>query len=84
MWLKINKRRQLFFNPCLSFSLDSLFWSKSSHYHFNWLCAAHLEYRSLVFRMVRILAFEYVKTRVDKENKFRKIKSMQHVLGALE
>jgi len=35
---------------------------------------------SLVLRMVRILPFEYVKTSVDKENKFLKIKSMQHVL----
>jgi len=26
--------------------------------------------------------FEYVETSVDKENKFRKIKSMQHVLVA--
>ena len=28
--------------------------------------------------------FEYVKTSVDEENKFRKIKSMQHVLVALK
>ena len=37
MWFKINKRRHLFLNPCLSFSLDSLIWSKSRHYHSNWV-----------------------------------------------
>jgi len=33
--------------------------------------------------MWELLAFEYVKTSVDKMNKFRKIKSMQHVLADL-
>jgi len=31
-----------------------LIWAKSRHYQFNWVCAAHLEYRSLVLRMVII------------------------------
>jgi len=30
------------------------------------------------------MAFEYVKTSVDEENKFRKIKSMQHVFASLQ
>jgi len=36
--------------------------------------------------MVRVtgLLSTYVKTSTDKENKFRKIKSMQHVLVALQ
>jgi len=34
--------------------------------------------------MLELLAVEYVKTSVDKEHKFRKIKSMQHVLVALQ
>jgi len=32
----------------------------------------------------KLLAIEYVKTSVDKKYKFRKIKSMQHVLAALQ
>jgi len=38
---------------------------------------------SRYWKMWEPLAFEYVKTNVDKKNKFRKIKSMQHVLAAL-
>jgi len=34
--------------------------------------------------MWELLAFEYVKTSVDKEHQFRKIKSMQHLLVALQ
>jgi len=31
-----------------------------------------------------LMAFGFVKTSVDNENKFRKFKSMQHVLVALQ
>jgi len=48
------------------------------------MCAAHLEYRSLALKIWELLAFEYVKTSLDEENKFLKIKSMQHVLVALQ
>jgi len=81
---KINKRPYLFFNPFFRFSLDSLIRAKSRHYQFNSMCAAHLEYRSLALKIWELLAFEYVKTSLDEENKFLKIKSMQHVLVALQ
>ena len=54
------------------FSFDSLIWAKSfasHHYQFNWKCAAHQEYWSLVLRDVRITGVWvlYIKTSVDKE-----------------
>jgi len=42
------------FNPFLQFSLDHTIWNKSHHYQFDWLRAAHLEYRSLVMKKLRI------------------------------
>jgi len=49
-----NHTAVIIFNSFLWFSLDSLIWVKSRHYQFNWVCAAHLEYRSLVLRNVGI------------------------------
>ena len=48
-----------------------------------WVYAAHLDglWNRILWEM---LAFEYVKTSVDKNNKFRKMKSMQHVLVAVQ
>jgi len=34
--------------------------------------------------MGELLAFEHVKTSVDKKHQFRKVKSMQHVLVTLK
>jgi len=85
IWLRKSiQRPQLFFDPFLRFSLDSLIRAKSRHYQFDWVCDAQQEHRSLALRMLELLAVEYVKTSVDKEHKFRKIKSMQHVLVALQ
>jgi len=39
--------------------------------------------RPCYWRMWELLAFQYVETSVDKNNKPRKINSMQHVLVAL-
>jgi len=58
-WVIFFKKR-VFLNPdCLSilymwFSLDRTIWNKSRHYQFVWVCTAHLEYRSLVLKNVRI------------------------------
>ena len=43
----------LFFNPFLWFSLDRTIWSKSRHYQFGRVCAAHLEWKSLVMKKLR-------------------------------
>jgi len=55
---KQQKTRELFltrfftprlpFNPFLWFSFDRTIWSKSRHYQFDWVCAAHLKCRSLL------------------------------------
>jgi len=56
--LKFGSENQLtsiiFFHSFLWFSLDSMIWKKSRHYQFDWVCAAHLEYSSLVLKNVRI------------------------------
>ena len=44
----------LSFNPFLWFSLDRTIWNKSRHYQFDWVCAPHLKYRSLVLKKLRI------------------------------
>jgi len=57
-WVVCFKRR-VFLNPdCLStytwFSLDRTIWNKSRHYQFVWVCAAYLEYKTLVLKNVRV------------------------------
>jgi len=47
-------RTLLPFNPFLWFSLDRAIWNKSRHYQFGWVFVAHLEYRYLVLKNVRI------------------------------
>ena len=42
------------FNPFSWFSLDRTIWNKSCHYRFDWVCAPHLKYRSLVSTKLRI------------------------------
>jgi len=48
-----NQTAAIIFQSFLWFSLDSLIWAKSRQCQVNWVYAAHLEYRSLVLRMVR-------------------------------
>jgi len=38
----------------LCFSLDRTIWKKSRHCQFDWVCAAHIEYRFVVLKNVRI------------------------------
>jgi len=55
IWLrKAIKCPKLSFNLYLWFSLDSTIWKKSRHYQFDWVRAAHIQYRSLVLKNVRI------------------------------
>ena len=42
------------FSTYLWFSLDRTIWNKSRQYQFVWVCAGHLEYKSLVLKNVRI------------------------------
>jgi len=49
---KINYTAVIFFQPFLGFCPDSLIWTKSHLYQFNWVCA--LVYRPVVLRNVRI------------------------------
>jgi len=66
--LKFGSENQLnahnFTSIVFLFSLARTIWKKSRHYQFDWVFAAHLEYRPLVLKNVRLLAFEYVKTTV--------------------
>jgi len=83
--LFFSKKRVFLNHDCLStflwFSLDRTIWNKSRNYQFLWVCAAHLEYRSQILKNVRITGIWMRKNSVDK---FRKIKSMQHVLVDLK
>jgi len=45
----------------------------SRHYQFNWVCAVHLEYWSLVLRMVGITGIWKRKNQCWQKNKFRQI-----------
>ena len=44
----------LIFFQSLWFSLDRTIWNRSHHYQFDWVCAAHLECRSLVMKKLKI------------------------------
>jgi len=53
------RKKRVFLNPdylsiFLWFSFDHTIWNKSHHYQFDWVCAAHLQYRSLAFKKLRI------------------------------
>jgi len=68
----------------LWFSLDRTIWNKSRHYQFDWVCATHLEYKSLVLKNVRIACIWIRKFSFWQQTKFLKFKSMQHVLVDLQ
>ena len=68
----------------LWFSLDRTIWNKSRHYQFDWVCATHLEYKSLVLKNVRIACIWIRKFSFWQQTKFLKFKSMQHVLADLQ
>ena len=63
-------------NPFLQFSLDRTIWNKSRHYQFDWVRAAHLEYRSLVMKKLRITDIRirknycWLKTSFDELNPY--------------
>jgi len=63
-----------------SYDLEQL----SRHYQFDWVCAAHLKYKTLVLKKLRITGIWIRKNKYWQQNNFRKIKSMQHVLVDLQ
>ena len=67
------------------FSLGCTIWKITRFYRFDCVCAAHLEYRSLVLKDVWIAGIWIRKKQCwQKKTKFRKTKSMQHELVALQ
>jgi len=44
----------IIFHGFFVISLDRTIWKKSCHFQFDWVCAAHLEYRSMALRIVKI------------------------------
>jgi len=68
------------FQSFLCFSLDRTIWNKLHHYQFDSVCAPHTySIGSWYWRSWELLAFEYAKNQCWQQNKFRRIKSMQHV-----
>jgi len=74
--LKFVSESQLNINNSLSilfyFPLVARPGKKSRHYQFHWVCAAPLEYRSLVVTNMRLRVIECVKTSVDKKEVSKK------------
>jgi len=57
---------------------------RSRHYQFDCVCAAHLEYRSLLLKNVRITGIWICKNYCWQKIKFLKITSTQHVLATIQ